>query len=1223
MANPLIEEDNPALGEEAVNERIEKQQWQEALDYLNDPEDDSSGEMPEEVESFDIPSTDASGLRNEGGFEMRHVPLRGREVPDEDVDGRIILRSDNMPWAHKLPGMQYMGAAFDGVSNLLNTLQGITNYIEGNSDPEKGEFQWGNIIPEVPEDSSLSGGMTDFGRPMAQFVVNFMISKKVTAGLGLFKNAKKTKNALDGIIANFTAFDKDHQRLSDLMEMYPELSNPVTRFLQSRREDPIVVAKIKHVVETTLTGAGGGVAAGKFSEFFMKILRLYRDRRYVSAMNKRRAQEGTRDKPIVREEFPDEGLSATRRRQLRKQGESTTSKVFREGEPVSATGKVKDIPRKKPVYRINYDVIDSMQNIKNLMAAVRRWQDEDMAATLENPDLAKLVPAVKQAILDDPNKAIEETLALDPTRASPEEALRARILDVTSAAHVIDVSNQVMAGELPEDEMLRSLVMFIKLHRQKSKIGSTWGFTGKVLQEEVSPLEQALDEFSADLLGALADEGVDIENLDGMVGAQMVGSFRNVEQRAKFLQSLKGPSAGRMITELWLSILLSGIPTHEVNFSMTSLNILNHYIPEKLWTATFDALGGVPPEDRVYFRQLGAGFYKFNETFLDSWRLAKAAWKVSKVGGTSKELEEIGGPTTFKLEGFGDPQATVHNINTLLRSRHGAKKGKGDPSLLPFQFDEAGWMAMVLDGTFNLFRMVGSRPVIVSDTFLKALAYRMNIEEQAVHSALAEGLTEGSQEFIDYREEIRTNPPKELRIQSQNLARELTFTAEPGSTGEAMEYIVTKFPIMRLPFPFVRTPTQLTKSSFEKLPGLNLLLTDTRHAILGIGPEKGRPGSSDYGKGRGARRSRALAKLAMGASIGLAGWNMAKAGTATGSGPVGPDSKEIRATLKASGWQEDSIVWQADDGSLHYYSYDRADPFGMIMGMMVDLKKFRVRVDPEVADDAELAFLLAISKQMMSKTWATNVRKIFDAVMAPDRTDARSLKQLVGTVIPRLVAHMGKNIDPTIRDTRTLFDNIMANTPGMSKYLSEKLDWLGAPIIDEGHLWSTLTPTRYSTTSGRKDNDLRLEAAAVGARFAVPDGYAVDEEGAAVNITAPQEHWLVRQIAVGVKSKRKNKDGKEVEMNFLEYMRDRIQTEGYQLTKTGKQDRFGEDIKRSTTNAERAMAWREAYNSFKKKAIVDFKRKYPEVADRFRRILELQLTKRTGIDHTGSIPIPR
>ena len=110
---------------------------------------------------------------------------------------------------------------------------------------------------------------------------------------------------------------------------------------------------------------------------------------------------------------------------------------------------------------------------------------------------------------------------------------------------------------------------------------------------------------------------------------------------------------------------------------------------------------------------------------------------------------------------------------------------------------------------------------------------------------------------------------------------------------------------------------------------------------------------------------------------------------------------------------------------------------------------------------------------------------------------------------------------------------------------------------------------------------------------------------------------------MGVKSKRKNKDGKEVEMNFVEYMRDRIQTEGYQLTKTGKQDRFGKDIKRSTTNAERAMTWREAYNSFKKKAIVDFKRKYPEVADRFRRILELKLTKSTGIDHTGSIPIPR
>ena len=468
--------------------------------------------------------------------------------------------------------------------------------------------------------------------------------------------------------------------------------------------------------------------------------------------------------------------------------------------------------------------------------------------------------------------------------------------------------------------------------------------------------------------------------------------------------------------------------------------------------------------------------------------------------------------------------------------------------------------------------------------------------------------------MIEHVDEFMKNPPEDMQIHAQSLARELTFTADPGPAdviplAEVAEHNVNKIPLLRLPFPFVRTPMQINKATFSKLPGLNFAVKESREDIFGKGPEKG----------RGARRSRALAKLAMGGSLGVLAYQMADAGTATGSGPVGSNAKEIRATLKAAGWQEDSIVWQADDKSLHYYSFDRADPFGMVFGLIVDFKKFRTHVDPEVADNAEVALLLGISKQLLSKTWATNARKIFDVILAPDRTDARSLKQLAGTIVPRLVAQMGKNIDPHIKETRTLFDNIMANTPGASKFLENRHDWLGTPIVDEGHFWNTLTPTRYSTTSGRKDNDLRLEAAAVGARFNVPDGHAIDEQGVAVNITAPQEIWLVKHIARGVEVEftetDKRGNSKKVMKTFVEFMRDKIQTEAYQLKKDPFQrDKNGDAMIVPTSNADRADVWKSAYNDYKKAAIVDFKAKYPAVADRFRRMLEIKTSELTGHD---------
>ncbi len=1199
-------EDSAVLGEKAVNERVDQDRWEEAQEYLNSDDTDVEEDVnitddEGEEQYFHLPTTDASGLKNEGGFEMRDVPLRGKEAPGT-VDGRIVLRSKFIPKLHKLPGMQVAGAGLDGVSKLLNTAQDVANFAAGQADPKTGESRWGDVIPTVPEDASMSGGMTDISRPMITYLADFYLSKKMTQTLGILKNSKKSKAALDGIIANFVAFDRDQSGLSELIEHYPQLSNPVTRFLQTRKEDPNVVAKLKKVTD----GAIGGLVADKLFGGFLNVLRVYRDRQFVSNLQKDRAARNTKGQPLIGkhvEDFPDEGATGKRRRQLRKQGQSETAKVLRDEEPGVATGKVKDIPRKKPRYSINYDTIDSIQDIKNMMAQLRRMTENELVEDLKDASILELLPEVKEEILADPTAAIQESFKVDPRQATRKQKVVARVLDVTSAAHMLDVRNKVLAGELPEDEMLRSIILWKKLHSIKSQMHADWGRTGKDMQTPVSPMEEALPDFSDALDDYAADEGLDIENLSGMQAAEMLGLLEDASKRKQFLEKLEGPSGLKMFTELWMSGLLSGIPTHEVNFAMTSLNILNHFLPETLWTATFDALGGVPKEDRTHFRQVGKSLYKFNETMRHAYKLAKAAWKVTKTGGESEELNEIGGPNVVKLEGFGEPQATVANLNKLMK-RHQVAAGKKEEF---FQFDEAGWMGMLFDGTFNLFRTVGARPVITSDTYLKAVAYRLALLDKAWESGYAQDLT--GKTLVEHVDEFMKNPPEDMQIHAQSLARELTFTAEPGRIGEVLEHAVNKLPLLRLPFPFVRTPTQINKTTFEKLPGLNLFVKESREDIFGKGPEKG----------RGARRSRALAKLAMGGSIAYLAYQMADAGTATGSGPVGPNSKETRATLKAAGWQEDSIVWQADDKSLHYYSFDRADPFGMVFGLMVDFKKFRTHVDPEVADNAELALLLSISKQLLSKTWATNARKIFDVILAPDRTDARSLKQLAGTLVPRLVAQMGKNIDPHIKETRTLFDQIMANTPGVSKFLENKHDWLGTPIVDEGHLWSTLTPTRHSTTSGRKDSDLRFEAATVGARFAVPDGYAVDEHGAAVNITGPQEIWLVKHIARGVKAPiteiDKHGNDKKVMKTFVEAMRGIIQTKEYQLKKDPLQrDKDGKPMTVPTSNADRAAIWKSVYNDYKKVAVADFKAKHPAVADRFRRMLEIETSELTGHD---------
>ena len=68
-------------------------------------------------------------------------------------------------------------------------------------------------------------------------------------------------------------------------------------------------------------------------------------------------------------------------------------------------------------------------------------------------------------------------------------------------------------------------------------------------------------------------------------------------------------------------------------------------------------------------------------------------------------------------------------------------------------------------------------------------------------------------------------------------------------------------------------------------------------------------------------------------------------------------------------------------------------------------------------------------------------------------------------------------------------------------------------------------------------------------------------------------------------------------------MNEEISSKDYQVSDDGITPR---------SNFERAEIWRENYVGFLEQAKEDFKEKYPEVASRLRRMLQLKLTEETG-----------
>jgi len=102
------------------------------------------------------------------------------------------------------------------------------------------------------------GGMA---QGISEFAAGYLAPGGIAGKLGRaykFGRAGKTALALGaGAVADFTAFDGEGGRLSDLIQRYPVLANPVTKYLQSSPNDSWADKRLKGALE----GLGLGVAS--------------------------------------------------------------------------------------------------------------------------------------------------------------------------------------------------------------------------------------------------------------------------------------------------------------------------------------------------------------------------------------------------------------------------------------------------------------------------------------------------------------------------------------------------------------------------------------------------------------------------------------------------------------------------------------------------------------------------------------------------------------------------------------------------------------------------------------------------------------------------------------------------------------------------------------------------------------------------------------------------
>jgi hypothetical protein len=146
----------------------------------------------------------------------------------------------------------------DFVAEGLGAIPGLEGIAEWSRDFEirdaAAEIGLGAPTQTLP--GQLTEGVTQF---LAGFIPTNRAARAATAGRGLVDSVIGARGTIGqaaaaGALTDAVVFDPHEGRLSDLIEQYPALSNPVTQYLESSPDDTDAEGRFKNALEGVLIG---------------------------------------------------------------------------------------------------------------------------------------------------------------------------------------------------------------------------------------------------------------------------------------------------------------------------------------------------------------------------------------------------------------------------------------------------------------------------------------------------------------------------------------------------------------------------------------------------------------------------------------------------------------------------------------------------------------------------------------------------------------------------------------------------------------------------------------------------------------------------------------------------------------------------------------------------------------------------------------------------------
>jgi len=323
-----------------------------------------------------------------------------------------------------------------------------------------------------------------------------------------------------------------------------------------------------------------------------------------------------------------------------------------------------------------------------------------------------------------------------------------------------------------------------------------------------------------------------------------------------------------------------------------------------------------------------------------------------------------------------------------------------------------------------------------SDNFMKALLRDSELHMRGYEKAFQEGFK--GRELARRVAELVDNPTPELIARAEKVAKEFTYTSDPGPITKKIASLVNTIPGGRLLVPFISTPTNIAKFQIQRHP-LGLFTPTNINALR---------------KGTNLDRREAVARLTVGTGLAVGGLMAAFGAKENITGPA-PTNKGEKDVFYSSGKKPYAIKI-----GNRWVAYNRFSPIGSYLTQAVGLrdkmienerKSIKKGVEVDELGSLLVAFGTATAKGMTDLPFVQGVSSVIELLGDPSEFNAN---RVVGGVLTGLIPNIGRDIasagDEFARDARSIGDQVKQMIPGLRNKTSERMDIFGEPQRQSG-----------------------------------------------------------------------------------------------------------------------------------------------------------------------------